>query len=1541
MSRRRLVAIISAAALLLIGVIVAATVLSVTQTDLGRDYVRRYLQSQVASKLGKRGTMYIGRISGGLVTGVVVDSFAIRDDEDSLFVSAGPIEITYDPRDILDRRLLIGQLVVHKPFVNLRRHADGVWNYRRIFPKGAPRPRTPDRRFGDYIVIDTATIHDGTVIVTMPWSASDTLSARQRDSVLAYARTTGGHEIRETREGLKKTWRWTGLEVEAPYVRIADPDSAGRLIVVADMDVDETDPPFRFRNIRGPVRIGDDTVRFDLTHFDLPGSTGRARGMVHWKQPGPVRYDVQVAGDSVSLADIAWVYPTLPRQGGGRMLLHIVSDVRDPRVIDYRISRMDVRAAKSHLVGDWTFGVGGPVLVVKDVDLRAEPVDFDLFRTLAGGPFPVDWQGTLTGTVRGPGGRLDRFMVDQANITFRDKHVPGAVTRATASGGLDIREPAFTKFLGLSLDIERLDLRTPQFLFTDFPRLRGVISGHAVLDSSWLDVRFRDADVTLRDDGPGESRFSGSGRVTYGDELMAFDVDLFAQPVDFTQFARSYPSLPARGPHTGPLRVQGTMADLLLAATMRGDAGMMSVDGRFDMAAPRFAAQMTGAVEDLDPRTLLARTDLFASRITGRYRADLSGDSLANLDGTLAVELDRSTVGGVRIFPSVAALAFTEGLLRVDTLRLETTAATLTASGALSLGATRPDSLRYTLVVDSLGGLRPWIPTDRGGRGARALASEDTATGARRDSLITAYRDSLGGRVAVNGVLSGSIDSLIAGGTIEGRGLFVAGDRARAVRGNFALRGLPRAPSGLLTLALDTLVVAGLRLDSARIALDAPTRDAGRLGLAIASATGPRGSMSFAYTLSSDTTRLLVDTLSAVIGERRWTLASPARVTLDSTGAAVDSVAVTADGGARVVLGGEFPSTRPVDVSLRMYQMPVADLAALAQSRTALGGLLTLDLRVAGMRENPTMRLTAIADTVRIGTVRVPRLDARATYAARRLIGDLRLLRDAQPAITMTASLPVDLAMVGVEKRLIDDSLQVSVRADSVDLALLEAMIPNVANAHGRLQAHVDVSGRWTRPSFAGEVAVRGGGMALAAAGIELRNVNGHLSLSGDSVPVIRLDSLVMASGPHRDSRAFLAGTVRFSERPDDECETGTASVADCLAQRSAFDIRFRADNFEAIRQRRLADLEIGGNLALSGSYRESMLTGGLRVERGAIYLRERLRKQIIDVNALTEDEVGAFIDTTFGGVTPRDRPAWMTGIVNNMSVSNVDIAIGDDVWLRSQEASIKLGGSVSVTRQGDRLALEGPLLANRGTYRLYLAPGVIRTFEVQRGVITFYGGPVIDPALDIIALHTVRQAGSDRRDVRIRVTIGGTLSQPRLALSSDERIQISETQILSYLVSGQPTFVAENSGQLQTAFATILPTLGALFERAIVEQLQFLDMFQLQTATTTLNREFFQQGLSGPLGILAQSRIAFGKQLTERTFLSANAGLCSIGGQDSQNHRFLDAFGLTLEHRLNHGFSVQMSVEPATSAALCRTDAVEFNRPRQFGLDLFREWSF
>ena len=101
-------------------------------------------------------------------------------------------------------------------------------------------------------------------------------------------------------------------------------------------------------------------------------------------------------------------------------------------------------------------------------------------------------------------------------------------------------------------------------------------------------------------------------------------------------------------------------------------------------------------------------------------------------------------------------------------------------------------------------------------------------------------------------------------------------------------------------------------------------------------------------------------------------------------------------------------------------------------------------------------------------------------------------------------------------------------------------------------------------------------------------------------------------------------------------------------------------------------------------------------------------------------------------------------------------------------------------------LALNGTLQANRGTYRLDLGL-VQRTFEVQGGKIDFQGDTAFDPTLDIAASYTVRQP--DQQDIRILATIGGTLSHMQLSLSSDLRYALSQTEILSYLVFGVPTF--------------------------------------------------------------------------------------------------------------------------------------------------------
>ena len=69
-----------------------------------------------------------------------------------------------------------------------------------------------------------------------------------------------------------------------------------------------------------------------------------------WGSDLPVRYAIRVFGDSVSLADVAWVYPTLPTTGGGRMILDIRNE-RNLHQLDYALSEMDVRTTKSRLRG--------------------------------------------------------------------------------------------------------------------------------------------------------------------------------------------------------------------------------------------------------------------------------------------------------------------------------------------------------------------------------------------------------------------------------------------------------------------------------------------------------------------------------------------------------------------------------------------------------------------------------------------------------------------------------------------------------------------------------------------------------------------------------------------------------------------------------------------------------------------------------------------------------------------------------------------------------------------------------------------------------------------------------------------------------------------------------------------------------------------------------------------------------------------------------------------------------------------------------------
>src|SRR4051812_13535361 len=259
--RRRLVALVSVIALLVIGFVAIVTGLFVTRTSYGQEELRKLIQSQLAGAV--KGKVYLGAVRGGFLTGITVDSFAIRDaDNDSLVLSTGLISASYDPRDLIDRRLLLRDVVVEHPVVYLRQHASGRWNIKEVFrayDKKSATPKAPGAHFGDFVVIDSARVHDGTLILQMPRTPDDTLRGAKLDSAVKFTLSRADKEIRrvvdEGKRGFTRTWRWNKLSAVVSHMRLADPDSdkLGRLFVFDTLQAIESDPPFRFRNVRGTM----------------------------------------------------------------------------------------------------------------------------------------------------------------------------------------------------------------------------------------------------------------------------------------------------------------------------------------------------------------------------------------------------------------------------------------------------------------------------------------------------------------------------------------------------------------------------------------------------------------------------------------------------------------------------------------------------------------------------------------------------------------------------------------------------------------------------------------------------------------------------------------------------------------------------------------------------------------------------------------------------------------------------------------------------------------------------------------------------------------------------------------------------------------------------------------------------------------------------------------------------------------------------------------------------------------------------------------
>lgn len=1521
--RRRIFLVFGWLVVIVLGAM-AITLAIVTRSDWGRERVRSFVEGTV--NRGIKGRLHLGKIGGNIFTGLTVDSVELRDRNDSVFIALGRLEVSYDPRDLLDRRILIHQLRLTSAYANIFEDSVGMFNFRRIFesdaPPAPPSTAPPNRRnWGHFVKVEDAIIETLSLILTTRWNPSSLLQGTVRDSVI---RATLAREDKEIWRGpgvFYETKRFQRGHLSLDSARIDDRQPGGRTFAVRRMTLDVSDPPLDVRNGRGLVRILGDSIWANVPHFELPGSSAELNGKVWWGTGQPTRFDLAISADTVTLGDIAWVYPTLPTEGGGKLDVAIRSQ-SDPRIIDYILSSMDVRSTDSRLRGAMTFGIGAPVVVLKDVDLQAQPLDFRLVEQLAGEPLPYPWRGTITGTILASGGPLDNWMIDESDLVFRDANVPGAVTIGRVRGRMNIQEPSSVVFNGVDVNLDQMDLRTLQFLMPQFPKLNGQIAGRATLDSLWTDVRFRDTDLSHTDGTGPATRMVGAGRVTFQETQTIYDMALLAQPFSFTTFRRAYQDkdIPLKGEYVGPLRLFGTTSDLAVTTQLRGPAGQLAYDGRVDGdSLGGFGVEGTFTFGQLDLKALLDTAVSPATELWGRANLNVTFDSLETLAGTTTIEFDRnSRLDSVTVYAGARArMRFDNGAVEFadgDTIR--SAAGDFVVSGGLGLVASRSDTMLVAFRLDSLGGWRRYLT---------GVSEQDTVTG-----VVTAELQ-----------LRGSVDTLGVGGWVEGTQLAIPGLAARRARVLPNLTDVRGAFGGEVRAELDTTTLGGVLFREVRGNVQLQGGRSGEYGVLAEAANGPTLGSNGSVQFIGDTTQvdiaeltLRLDSASTRNDANLFRLVRPATVRVEPERVVVDSIVLEGSEGGQLTFTADAPDQAAMRARLQVASLDLDDLSRVLQTRVSFGGSLSGSMDVTGTRQAPLIAATAVLDSVTAGDLRVARLSMDANYADRRLKAIGQVSQADTLVLTIDANWPIDLALESREVRELDDTVRVTVRSPEVDLSILETFTSAVRGAAGTGRLNLDLSGPRREALLSGDLSITRGQATLPSLGITLRDMHARILARRDTIVI---DSLFMLSGPEDDDFLSLTGWVAHPLN----------------SETVAFQLGARAAEFHAIGlERELANLFVDANLTWSGTDASSRASGRVTVQRGSIFLPESTDKDLFPIDdwqALGIDSLAV----VRSGLMPQRASRLLRGV----SAQDVQVVMGPDVWLRSEDALIKLTGAVSVTLDTtstatlneQQLALVGDLATERGTYRLNVSP-LQRTFLVESGRLRFDGRSGFDPFLDIRAVYTSRQIEATyggRNDVRIGAHITGLLSNPQAYLySADSLSFMSESDLLSYVLFDQPSFSVGGGlrGNTNTAVSLLLNTASSLAGAYASRYAGGLvDFVQVQTASEG-------QLFGGSLGIggaLEGAQLGVGKQLSDRMFISATSGLCQVGQVFRQSSSgapsLLSSIGVKTEYRFGRTSpaGVSFAYEPSFDKLVCNgvVDVGFTTAKKQVGFDFFRVW--
>ena len=533
------------------------------------------------------------------------------------------------------------------------------------------------------------------------------------------------------------------------------------------------------------------------------------------------------------------------------------------------------------------------------------------------------------------------------------------------------------------------------------------------------DVRLQTDQTTLVANGvlPGEARDAS--------------LTLYAQSYDLTEIGRLMHNDALQGPADLRLQAEGPPETVEIDGQLSSTLGHLTLQGHLNAAArpPQYSATLD-----------VTHLNLEALRQQGAWHSDLNlqlriagaGIAPPEWHSRVQLEISPSRLREIAIHPSYVDLEAKAQQVQVQRFDLDTSMAHTTASGTFDLAGTV--DMQYALTAD----LRGW----------QSLVG------------ITA----LSGAVQTQGQVSGTWPALNGRGTLEAHDLRYqehAVDSLHLTYAGSQLGSQPRLTAHLQVrhAQVGTLPVAQVALDVAATGVEGQVQFAAEVVQSATSGGRARGTL----TRSAAGQEVVLEEFQVRLPDRAWHAAAPIQVAFGPQRLDLTRIHLVHDDES-IILSGAVAGEELQNIQLHATQIDLSYLQQLLHLPDIIGGRATFQMQLAGTRAEPRFESELTVQPAMSQRLPFTQFHNTLAYAQHQLHSTGRLHQGTREIVVLDVRLPIDLALTAMPlpQRLLEAPLEVHMRLQEPDPAIVRQWQPAIPRLAGTLQGSVDLQGTYT-----------------------------------------------------------------------------------------------------------------------------------------------------------------------------------------------------------------------------------------------------------------------------------------------------------------------------------------------------------------------------------------------------------------------------------------------------------------------------------------------